>query len=67
MSLKLKELKALSNDELSKKLSEVKMDLLKSNAQIATGTTPKSPGQVRQFKKTIARILAIINKQGGKK
>ena len=27
----------------------------------ATGTTPKSPGQVREVKKTIAKILTIIN------
>ncbi|MBW2993414.1 50S ribosomal protein L29 [Candidatus Woesearchaeota archaeon] len=48
------------------KLKELQKDLIKHNAQIATGTIPKSPGQVKQTKKTIARIYSILN-QGGNK
>ncbi len=57
--MKAKELRAIPREDLLSKLSELKKELIKHNAQIATGTTPKSPGQVREIKKTIARILTI--------
>ena len=55
--LRNKELKTMSKDELSNKLHDLRKELMKLNAQIATGTTPKSPGHVRTIKKTIAKIL----------
>ena len=73
--MKTKELKSLNKEDLISQLKELKKELVKHNAQIATGTTPKSPGQIRQTKKTIARILTILKqkpkinkeKQGEKK
>ncbi len=55
--------KNLSEEELNKKLDELRMELIKLNAQVATGTTPKSPGQIRQIKKNIARIKTIFNQK----
>ena len=64
--MKIKELRALNKEDLLSKLRELQKDLIKHNAQIATGTIPKSPGQVKQTKKTIAKIFSILN-QGGNK
>lgn len=63
--MKIRDLKELPKEELIKKLNELKKELIKHNAQIAVGTTPKSPGAVKQTKKTIAKILTLL-KQGGK-
>ena len=52
-------LAALSKPERAKKLAEAKLELLKLRAQIAQGTTLKSPGQVKQLRKIIARILSV--------
>jgi large subunit ribosomal protein L29 len=59
--MKFKELKGLSNDELEKKLIEAQSELIKLNSQVATGTTIKNPGQVKQLKKSIAKIKTIQN------
>lgn len=59
--MKAKELKSMSEEDLKSKLSELRKELTKFNAQIATGTNPKSPGQIRNTKKTIARILTLLN------
>jgi len=68
MALKTKEIRGMTKEDLNAKLEELKKELIKTNAQIATGTTPKSPGHVRQIKKTIARILTVIKeKEVGKK
>ena len=61
--MKFKELKGMNKTELEKQLSELQVGLMKENAHIATGTTPKSPGQLKATKKTIARIKSILGGQ----
>ena len=63
--MKMKELRSLSQDDRNKKLLEAKRELIKLNGQVVTGTAPKSPGQITQLKKTIARILTIENQEKG--
>ena len=64
---KAKELRAMGKEERKSKLAELRKEMIKHNAQIATGTTPKSPGQVKQIKKTIAKILTIGNEKKSEK
>ena len=59
--LNKKELKEMSREDLITKLNDLRKELIKENAQIAVGTTPKSPGQVKQMKKHIARIIQLLN------
>lgn len=58
-----KELKNMNKEDLKDKLQEIRKELIKENAQIAVGTTPKSPGQIKQMKKTVARIIQLLNKK----
>ena len=79
MALKNKEIASMSKIDLSAKLLELQKELMKHNAQRATGTTAKSTGQIKASRKTIAKILTVMNspkkeqktaevtKQGGKK
>lgn len=57
--MKAKELRNLTSKDLETKFDELNKELIKLNAQVATGTVPKSPGQIKQIKKTIAKILTI--------
>jgi len=57
--MKIKDIRSMSNEELKSKFIELRKELIKSNAQVATGTTPKSPGQIKQTKKIIAKILTL--------
>ena len=61
--MKIKELRSMSKKDLTSQLNELKKEMIKHNAQIATGTTPKSPGQIKDIKKTIAKILTIISEK----
>lgn len=58
--MKHKELKALSKEELSKKLNELQKELMKDYTQVATGTIPKNPGKIYNARKTIARINTLL-------
>ena len=65
--MKVKELKAMGELELGNKLIDIKKELMKVNSQIAIGTVPKSPGKVREMKRTIAKIITIKQQKGGTK
>ena len=61
--MKIKEIEQMDIEGLRQKLQEFRLELIKLNAEVATGTTPKSPGQLRQTKKNIAKLLTLINKK----
>jgi len=61
--MKFNELKTLSPHELKDQLKDLRMELMKENAQIANKTNPKNPGKVRATKKNIARILMLLHQE----
>ena len=66
---KLKELRALSDEELSKKITESKKELFDLRLKISTGTLDK-PSKVDELRKDIARMKTILNERknnGGEK
>lgn len=54
----------MQKQELRQKMDELRKELVKLYAQVATGTPPKNSGQIRNSKRTIARINTIL--AGGK-
>ncbi len=62
--LHIQEIRKMNDEELDKKLSDLKKELMKTNAQIAQGSIPEKPGRIKEIKKTIARILTIKNERG---
>ena len=59
--MRFKELRSLESAELNLKLAELRKELVKLNAQVATGTAVKSAGQINNAKKGIAQILTLLN------
>ena len=64
--MKVKELRVINELDLENKIIELKKELMKINSQIAIGTVPKSPGKVKEMKRTIAKILTIKNDKTSK-
>ena len=58
--MKKLELKQKSNEELTKQLTELKKDLMKLNSQRSTGTVPENPGNIKKFRRMIARINTML-------
>ncbi len=66
---KLKELRALDDKELNKRITESKKELFDLRLKISTGTLEK-PSRVDELKKDIARMKTILNERksnGGEK
>jgi large subunit ribosomal protein L29 len=64
--LKAKELRALTDEELDKKLGESRQELFKIRFQAATGALDSS-AQLQHAKRDIARILTIQNERAAEK
>ncbi len=58
--MKFTELQSMTEPSLQEKLTELRKELMRLNAQVAVGTVPKNPGQIKQTKKTIARIMQLV-------
>jgi len=65
--LRNKEIKSVNIEELKTKLEELKKDLIKLNVQKSTGTSAKNPRQIKEIKRTIARILTLVHSRSLKK
>ena len=50
-----------SKEELTKQLGELKKDLMRLNTQRSTVTVPENPGNIKKFRRMIARINTILN------
>lgn len=70
MIMKFKELTKKTPEELQKQVDEAEFDLLRYNAQVATGGAGKDSGKIREMKRTIARIKTLqqrVAAKGGKR
>ncbi len=63
MSKIIKELKGLTDEELNSRVVELRKEMIKLNAQVATGTPPKNPMEIRNIKKTVAVIFTLLNER----
>ncbi len=63
-SVNIKELRELSDEELNKKVYELKDELFHLRQQKATGSLA-SPARFRFVKRQIARILTILRERKG--
>ncbi|MBI2545166.1 MAG: 50S ribosomal protein L29 [Candidatus Aenigmarchaeota archaeon] len=61
--MKIKEIRAIDKKELSKKLSELRLELVKEIANVKRGRPIKNPGKIRVLKKSIARVLTVKNQK----
>ena len=57
--MKIKEIREMDNKDLNKRLSELRLDLIKEVANVKRGRPIKNPGKIRVLKKSIARILTV--------
>jgi len=59
--LQTEELRGMSEEELDKHLSELRLDLMKIKGVLSSGGIPEDIGKAKEIKRTIARILTIKN------
>lgn len=67
--MKIGEIRKMKPEELSKRLSELRLELAKELGNVRMGRAIKNPGKIKELRKAIARILTVQNelKRGNKK
>ena len=61
--LRVKEIRDMSSDERTKRIGELKTELVRLRTMIRAGGTVENPARVKQLRKTIARLLTIQHEE----
>jgi len=61
--LKISEIRKMRPEDRMRKLSELRAELAKQRASIASGAVAENPGAIRAIRKSIARLLTVINEE----
>jgi len=61
--LRIKEIRDMSTEDQTKKLGELRTELLRLKTMVRAGGTVENPARIKELRKTIARILTIQNEQ----
>ena len=57
--LRLKDIRDMSSDQRTAKINEFRTELSRLKTMVAAGGSIDNPSQIRQLRKTIARMLTI--------
>ena len=61
--LRMKELRALSDEELREKIAQIENDLLRERGVAAMGGAPPSPGRMRALRTNVTRSLTVLGER----
>ena len=59
--MRLKEIRGMSSEERTKKLSELRTELSRLKTMVSAGGAVENPARIRELRKTIAQILTVEN------
>jgi len=62
--LRMDEIRDMDTEERQEKLGELRTELIKIKTMIRAGGSVENPGRVKALRKTIARILTVMNEEG---
>jgi large subunit ribosomal protein L29 len=61
--LRMKELRALSDEDLRRRIADAENDLLRERGIAAMGGAPPSPGRMRALRTNVARSLTVLRQR----
>lgn len=62
--LRMDEIRDMDDEERQERVQELRTELIKIRTMIKAGGSVENPGRVKALRKTIARILTVINEEG---
>lgn len=65
--IKKRQVHEMPNEDLEKRLSELRLEFAKTKSQLVVGGAASNPARVGEIRRTIARILTELKKRGGSK
>lgn len=65
--LRSKEIRAMATEDIQAKLDELKAEYAKNISKSAAAGIYENPGKIKELKRTIARVLTIMNEKNQEK
>ncbi len=62
-TIKVKEIRAMSGEEMLEKLRELRGELARARATAAAGGSLENPAKIRELKRGVARMLTIYKEK----
>jgi len=61
--LRVKEIRNMPSEERTKKLGELRTEILRLRTMVRAGGTIENPARIRELRKAVARVLTIEREQ----
>ena len=61
--MRMKEIRDMSPEDKIKRIVELKMELARQRTMVEAGGALENPSRIRELRRTIARILTVINEK----
>ena len=61
--MKMKEIRGMPPEEKARRIVELKTELARQRTMVEAGGALENPSRIREIRKTIARILTVINEK----
>jgi len=59
----MREIREMAQEERSRRLGEMRTELMKLRTMISAGGSIENPGRVKALKKTIARLMTVTREE----
>jgi len=63
---RLGEIRDMSGEERERRVSELRTELVRMRTMVKAGGAVDNPSRIREIKRTIARILTVMNEEARK-
>ena len=61
--LRVSEIRKMSDEERRKRLAELRAELVRMRTMVEAGGALDNPSRIREIRRTIARILTVMNEE----
>ncbi|MFQ5758490.1 MAG: 50S ribosomal protein L29 [Candidatus Bathyarchaeia archaeon] len=61
--IRMKDIRAMSPEDRKKRLTELRTELMRLRTMVKAGGAPENPSQIREIRRTIARVLTVENEE----
>ncbi len=62
-SKRMKEIRGITTEERERRLTELRTELVRMRTMVKAGGAVENPSRIRDLRRTIARILTVINEE----
>ena len=61
--LRISDIRKMSDEERKRRLSELRAELMRAKTMVKAGGSLDNPSRIRELRRTIARILTVMNEE----